>query len=217
MNQSELDQSESIVVDGEATEDESDNQSAEITEVEDGTYQVLVEESVVRWAGKKPLIEGYINSGSMALKSGSISVDGDDIGGELLIDMNTLSVSDTPTKPGSENTLEDHLKGERWFNVAEYPEASFVITSSEKREASANSFVYDVTGDLTMKGQTNELTFPATIFTDANGKTVARADFEFDRTKWGLTSGSGSFFDDLANNAIDDMVALSFELVAEQQ
>jgi len=217
MNQSELDQSESIVVDGEATEDESDNQSAEITEVEDGTYQVLVEESVVRWAGKKPLIEGYINSGSMALKSGSISVDGDDIGGELLIDMNTLSVSDTPTKPGSENTLEDHLKGERWFNVAEYPEASFVITSSEKREASANSFVYDVTGDLTMKGQTNELTFRATIFTDANGKTVARADFEFDRTKWGLTSGSGSFFDDLANNAIDDMVALSFELVAEQQ
>lgn len=202
----------------EALEEASESDEISIrTEISDGSYRTVVDESRLSWAGKKPLIDGYINSGSMSLKSGSINVENGEISGELIIDMETLSVSETPTKPGSENALEGHLKGERWFNVGEFPEATFVITESAPREDVETSNIYDITGDLTLKGQTNPVTFPATIYVDSEGLAHADASFEFDRTLWGITSGSGSFFDSLADNVIDDMVALSFELVAEKQ
>ena len=181
-------------------------------EVTDGTYTVIAAESEVQWAGKKPLIEGYINTGAIAVTEGTITRNGNDVSGTFTIDMDTLSVSATPTKPGSENALEGHLKGERWFNVAMYPTATFVITNVVP---STGVQTYTVTGDLTMKGQTHEVSFPATIYQDAEGRVHASAAFEIDRTLWGITSGSASFFDNLADNAIDDMVALSFTLVAE--
>ncbi len=187
----------------------------ERSEVAPGVYTVAVDASTVRWAGKKPLVEGYINSGSLALESGTITVLDGAATGEFTIDMQTLSVSDTPAKPGSESTLESHLQGERWFDVATYPAATFAITNVDRRADSAETFVYDITGLLTMKGETGELSFPAEIFQTTTGQVVVRAETEFDRTKWGITSGSGSFFDNLADNVIDDMVALSFELVAE--
>lgn len=185
--------------------------------VADGQYAVLAEASQVNWAGKKPLIDGYVNSGSIALTDGSITVADDKATGEFTIDMNTLSVSNTPTKPGAENTLEGHLKGKSWFNVEEFPQASFEITKVTERADSDATLTYDVTGELTMKGETHELAFPAIIYMDAEGRVYAQAETEFDRTKWGITSGSGSFFDSLADNVIDDMVALSFSLVAEKQ
>ena len=85
-----------------------------------------------------------------------------------------------------------------------------------KNSDSANTS-YDVEGDLTIKDKTNTITFPATIKQEANGQVVAEATTKIDRTKWGLTAGSASFFDNLADNAIDDMIELSFKLVANKQ
>ncbi|MCB9815028.1 YceI family protein [Candidatus Nomurabacteria bacterium] len=188
------------------------------TVVDDGSYIAMPDDSSVFWSGKKPLLDGYINTGSMEVTSGSIEVNEGVVTGELVIDMDTMSVTDTPSKPGKEDVLEGHLKGEGWFNVAEYPEAKFVITEAVPQAENETSFLYDVKGELTMKGETHELTFPAIIYTDlGDGRTYASADLEFDRTKWGITAGSGSFFDNLADNVVDDMVALSFKLVAEQE
>lgn len=184
------------------------------TVVTEGSYTVRTEESTVTWAGKKPLIDGYVNSGSIGLSNGMITVADATASGDFTLDMTTLSVSETPTKPGQESKLEEHLTGERWFNVAAYPTAKFTITDVAPRVDSDTTFVYDITGDLTMKDQTHSITFPATINMDAAGDLHAKASFEIDRTKWGITSGSGSFFDNLADNVIDDMVALSFHLVA---
>lgn len=187
------------------------------TVVADGSYSIVPEESSVAWAGKKPLIEGYINEGSMAVSSGTITVLNKTAAGSFTIDMNTLSVSKTPTKPGQEGALEGHLKGERWFNVATFPTATFQITSVTERADSETSFTYDVEGNLTMKGQTHPLSFPATIYADEAGNVHAKASTEINRTTWGITSGSASFFDNLADNVIDDMVALSFHVVAKPQ
>ena len=56
--------------------------------VADGSYTVILDQSSVHWAGKKPLIEGYINSGSLALTDGNIeSIDGT-ANGMFGIDMN---------------------------------------------------------------------------------------------------------------------------------
>jgi len=189
----------------------------ERTVVSEGSYVVKAEESKVNWAGKKPLIEGYINSGSIDVTGGTIEVLDGTSTGVFTIDMNTLSVSQTPAKPGKESTLEGHLKSEGWFNVETYPEASFAITEVSPRADSDTTHMFDITGDLTMKGITDTLTFPATIYSDENGTLYANAEFEFDRTVWGITAASGSFFDNLADNVIDDMVALSFNLVATKE
>lgn len=196
---------------------ENGEAAADATVVAPGTYRVVTDESDVRWAGKKPLIDGYVNSGTIEVADGTIEVADDTATGVFTMDMNTLSVSETRTKPGQEDTLTGHLKGERWFDVATYPSATFEILEITPHADSETTFMYDVRGELTMKGETGELTFPATIYSDADGRVHAEADFEFDRTEWGITSGSGSFFDDLADNVIDDMVALSFDLVAERE
>lgn len=184
--------------------------------VTDGAYSVDASESIVNWAGKKPLIDGYTNSGTIEITEGTIDVSGQTATGEFIIDMDTLHVGLTAKKPGSEGKLEEHLKSDRWFNVPEFPTATFKITQVTPRADSAATFTYDVTGDLTMKGQTHEITFPATIYTAADGKLHTEASTEIDRTQWGITSGSKNFFDNLADNVIDDMVALSFDLVAVQ-
>jgi polyisoprenoid-binding protein YceI len=180
----------------------------------DGTYAVVPEESTVSWAGKKPLLEGYINTGSIAVSGGSITVFGTEATGEFTLDLETLSVSVTPTKPGQENALEGHLKGERWFDVATYPTATFAIDRIAPRADSEETHVYDVSGNLTLKGQTHPVSFPATVYQSGDGRVHARGALEVDRTQWGITAGSASFFDNVADNAIDDMVALSFSLVA---
>jgi polyisoprenoid-binding protein YceI len=79
------------------------------------------------------------------------------------------------------------------------------------------NFNYEIQGDLTLKGETHPVTFPAVIYLDAEGALVAEAATEIDRTLWGITAGSGSFFDNLADNAIDNMISLSFYLVATKE
>jgi len=194
-----------------------DSMMADAQAVTEGEYTILANESTVRWAGKKPLIEGYVNTGSFSLSEGTIDVvSPEEATGTFTINMETLSVTATPKKPGQESALEGHLKGERWFDAAQYPTATFEITQVTPETSEEKKFAYSVVGNLTLKGQTHEVTFPATIYQDADGLLHATASFEIDRTQWGITSGSASFFDNMADNAIDDMVALSFEIVAQK-
>lgn len=75
--------------------------------------------------------------------------------------------------------LTTHLKAADFFDVKRYPKAAFTSTSVEAGEGDAVT----ITGELTMLGQTNEISFPATF--DAQTQTLA-AEFEIDRTKWGM-------------------------------
>ena len=184
--------------------------------VSPGLYSIDLSSSIVNWAGKKPLIDGYINSGVIGFSAGTITVTENEATGEFIIDMNTLNVGSTAKKPGQESTLEGHLKGEGWFDVAKFPTATFTITKVSPQTDSSNTFIYDVTGNLTMKGVTNEINFPASIYETADGQVQVEATTIIDRTKWGLTAMSGLFFDNLADNVIDDNVQLSFTLVADK-
>lgn len=190
--------------------------SGERSVPEAGSYTVVPEESEVSWSARKPLIEGYINSGTIGVSEGTITIGENTASGAFTIDMNSLKVGLTAKKPGREGALEGHLKKADFFDVATYPTATFTIDSVTPRADSETTFVYDVKGTLTMKGKTGEVAFPATIY-EENGKLVAEAETMIDRTKWGITYGSGSFFDNLADNAVDDMVALSFFVTADKQ
>lgn len=176
-----------------------------------GQYQVDPARSEFKWAGKKPLIDGYINSGTIGIKEGTITVGEGTAQGSFTLDINTLRVGLTAKKPGQEGALEGTLKSERFFNAAQYPTATFAITSVAPLDESQNR--YTVTGNLTLKGTTHEISFPASIYLEGD-ELVASAETEIDRTKWGITFGSSNFFENLGDNAISDMVAISFRIVA---
>lgn len=185
------------------------------TAVVAGVYGADTATSGVKWSAGKPLIEGYINSGTIAFKDGSITVTESAASGKFTIDMTTIKVGLTSKKPGRESALETHLKSKDFFDVAKYPTGEFTIDSVLKRADSDATHVYDVTGTLTLKGKKNAVTFPAEIYMK-DGMLHAHAKFEIDRTKWGITYGSGSFFDNLADNAIDDMVHLELSVIASK-
>lgn len=115
-------------------------------------------------------------NGSFKSFTGSISVDGDKISA-IAIDIDTTSVSTTIEK------LTNHLKSPDFFDVRQFPKASFKSSSVNEAEGKIT-----VTGDLTLLDVTKEISFPATA-TVADGKVTLNAAFEIDRTEFGMTFG----------------------------
>lgn len=192
------------------TQRDSDDMS-ESTVAEPGTYSVSPEESEVEWTASKPLIPGYVHVGSMTIQEGTLNLDVDTMSGEIVIDMNQVRLlSMGGGKDGNESRLETHLKSEDFFDVANYPTARFVITQASETE---DAGTYMLTGSLTMKESTQDISFPARVF-EQDGNLRLTADFEIDRTRWNITYGSAGFFDSLADNAISDTVGMSLDLVA---
>ncbi len=179
-------------------------------------YSIDTTASVINWAGSKPLIPGYVDSGTLGIKEGTLSVNGASGSGTIVIDMTTVHVGSTSKKPGMESALEGHLKKSDFFDIATYPTATFTITDVKGRADSPTSSMYDVSGTLTMKGKTNPVTFPAKIFLQ-DGKLHAEASLTIDRTKWGITFGSKDFFASIAENAISNDVKLDLKVVASAQ
>lgn len=177
-----------------------------------GRYAVSPAESTIAWSAGKPLIAGYVHTGTFAVQSGAIDVGENTASGNFVIDMNSVKVTSLGGgKAGKESALEGHLKKDDFFGVEKFPTASFVIASIVPTGGTSE---YTVTGTLTMKDIANDVSFPARIYME-NGKLHAHADFTIDRTKWGITFASASVFDNLANNAVGDEVTLSLKLIAD--
>lgn len=80
--------------------------------------------------------------------------------------------------------LTNHLKSADFFNVNEHPKATFTSTKIEPAEGGK----VNVTGDLTLLGNTQSITFPATVSTD--GEFSLQAEFQIDRTRFGMDYGT---------------------------
>lgn len=176
-----------------------------------GKQQVVIDakKSNVEWIGRK--VTGSHN-GNIKVKQGSLEIEGAKIlKGNIDIDMNSMTVVDLT---GESNTkLLNHLKSDDFFSVATHPVASFKITSAKEITDPAKG-THEITGDLTIKGVTNAITFPATV--TVNGKeAVAKADIKLDRTKWNIRYGSGKFFENLGDKMISDDFELKLHIVGE--
>lgn len=175
-------------------------------------YTVKNENSTIKWEGNKPT---GTHLGTIALKDGSFSLkDGMVEGGEFTIDMTSINVTDLDESNGKES-LEAHLMGTvdgkegDFFNVKQYPTATFVVTGTEMSEGKTYMM-----GNLTIKDKTNNIKFPVTIKDDGQMVRIISEQFAIDRTKWGVNYGSKSVFDNLGDKFIDDDMKITFELVA---
>jgi len=138
--------------------------------------------------------------GKISVTSGTVSVANDSVsGGEFVLNMASLTVDPASvTEEGKKATdLEGHLKNEDFFDVAKSPTAKFVITKVEPYTAAAGQSLvadpnYLISGNLTLKDKTLNVTFPAKVEVSATD-VKATAKFVIDRTAWGInykTEGS---------------------------
>jgi polyisoprenoid-binding protein YceI len=184
---------------------------AGIGEGEGEKYTINVEKSTIYWTGKKVTGE---HTGELKIKSGAVEVvDGIPVAATFDIDMNTIKVTDIED-PGTNKKLLGHLMSDDFFGVGTHPVGKFEATSFTKiKGAGDREPNYRVKGDLTLKGKTHEVEFEALITVKGDGL-VSNGSAQFDRTKYDIRYGSGSFFDDLGDKTIYDDVELTFVLSA---
>lgn len=157
--------------------------------------------SMILWEGKKVTgkHEGTINfsSGTLVIKKDKI------VGGEMVVDMTTINTTDLTG--GKKDGLDKHLKNDDFFGVEKHPTAKLVF----KKIKALKNKTYKVTADLTIKGITKPVTFD---LKQENENTVI-STLNVDRTLYDIKYGSGSFFDNLGDKAIDNNFTLSVKMV----
>jgi polyisoprenoid-binding protein YceI len=174
--------------------------------VGDEKYFIIdMKESVVAWTNSsvhgKNIGYVYISKGELMIENGQL------MGGTVEVDMNTIE----DKNHRSENNLIKHLKDSDFFDVKKFPFSTIAIT----RVASINVEDKEITGNLTIKGITHPVTFPARIevkggIVKASGKLV------IDRTLWDVRYKSGKFFDNLKDQAIADSIEFNIKIVAKK-
>ena len=184
-------------------------EKAAATVMASGTYTVEPS-SVVEWVGKKPTGQ---HTGTIGLQSGNFTVENGKVTGDFTIDMNSITVTDI-TEADGKLDLEAHLKGtgkedgaDHFFNVKTYPTGTFKLTSFD----GAN-----VTGDLTLKGKTKTISFPATLTITDNEVTLESKPFEINRVDFGVNYASKSVFGDLKDKFINDEIELVVKVKAKK-
>ncbi len=199
-----------------SNQENTDQQNKTNTAVEqpsfaEGAYRLVSAESSLRWKGKKVGDEHF---GKLNLSAGSLNIDlnSDIMGGNFAIDMNSLLVEEPSNKEDNAKLLE-HLKSDDFFSVAKYPSVSFVIIKSEPYTGA--DATHQITGDLTIKGITHQITFPAMLIRESD-RIMANAQFEIDRTKWHINFKSKSIFPHIADKFIDDMIGIELNLTLKK-
>ncbi len=159
--------------------------------------QLDTTKSVIKWIGTK--VTGRHN-GTVALKSGSIFVDGDKItAGKFVIDMPSITVLDLSGEYKAK--LEKHLKSEDFFYVENFPEAIFEIAS-----VTPGANADRVKGNLTIRGITHGIEFDAHIEREKKVVKKAHAIFNIDRQKWKVA------YPGKPDDLISDTVNIEIEL-----
>ena len=140
----------------------------------------------------------------------------EDVAGTMVIDeANPANSSVTATiqvgsVDSSNDRRDEHIRGERWLNAAQFPTIEFRSTAvrlTGERTA-------EVTGNLTLLGQTHPVTLNVTlnnIGAPANAPNRRQAGFSatgsLTRSTWGSTNAQGP-------NLIGDAVSIQIEALA---
>ncbi|WP_026896899.1 YceI family protein [Daejeonella oryzae] len=166
------------------------------------TFTVDTQRSSIDWIGRK--VTGQ-HVGKINISSGELLLSGNAVkGGSFIMDMTSIT--------SDNERLTGHLKTDDFFSVQKNATSKFVITKVK----SAGADRVDVTGDLTIKGITESITFPASVKKQGNAVVAVAKGIKVNRAKYDIRYGSKSFFNDIGDKAIDDEFELAINLVAKK-
>lgn len=147
-----------------------------------------VTDSKVQWWGYKlAKTEASSHNGYVNVKSGDVIMKGNNIiGGTFHLDMNSINAIDLTGE--YQTKLNNHLKNGDFFETDKFPTATYKITAVKKNANKA--FPYMIMGNLTAKGKTNPVSFPAKISLNNGVLNIVSDKFSFDRQKFGIAYAS---------------------------
>lgn len=184
----------------------------DVAEADGESYKVNTSQ-YINFIGTKPVGEHH---GSFNISEGVFYVKNEAsvTGGKLVFNIRSLKITDKDTS-GSQKLM-GHLSSPDFLDVANYPTAAFEITSVEDYTPdSTNSLVLDgatntIKGNLTLKGVTKNVSFPAIIKVTPTIVT-ATANFNINRTDWNLVYGNDQ---SLGDKFIRPEVNINFAVTA---
>ena len=162
--------------------------------------------SEVNWWGYKiAKTEASSHNGTVNLKSGNIVMKGNQVvGGTFVLDMASLNATDLTGE--YQTKLNNHLKNGDFFEVEKYPTATYTITSLKKNNDKIYNYI--VNGNLTVKGKTSQVSFPAKIANSKGVVSLVSKKFTFDRQKFDVAYKS-TMQDVLVKDDVDLKVKIS--------
>ena len=178
------------------------------------TFTIDTTESRIRFTGNGV---GKNHPGVFRLSSGTVTVADNKItGGNFVINIKSMIIEEKGDM--YQNKLKPHLLSGDFFDAEKFGTAKFEITKIDPYTADGKdtSIVaganFSVSGNLTLKETTKNITFPAKIDLDGN-KLKAKGNFNIDRTQWKMNYGNDKT---LGDKFISETVNIELDLEANK-
>jgi polyisoprenoid-binding protein YceI len=159
------------------------------------TEIAVAPESVIGWVGAK--VTGD-HKGDFKTFTGKLFVTPDNKLAKVTFEVDTTSVTSDNEK------LTGHLKSPDFFDVAQFPKASFETTEI-KDGSTVSGYTHTITGKFTIRGVTKDIAFPATFTVEGEG-VQAKSEFTIKRKDFGIV------YEGKADDLIKDEVLLKLDL-----
>jgi polyisoprenoid-binding protein YceI len=201
------------------------SEAKEVADNSDDPWKVETGDSKIEWIGTK--VTGY-HTGEVPIKSGELYVkDGNVSGGKFILNVAGITVSG-PKSVSAESSakLLGHLKSGDFFDIEKHPEATFELTdikpfqgnvtdTADPRQEEINEYkvgnpTHTVSGNMTIKGITKNIEFPARVTVSGN-EAEAIARFNIDRKQWGIV------YPGKPDDLIRDDIHLGIKIEAEKK
>ncbi|EAZ79886.1 YceI family protein [Algoriphagus machipongonensis] len=212
------------------------SEAKEVATLEGKSLSIDPEATTIAWRGYKPTGQHF---GKIPAVNGELALSGSEItGGKFTFDITGLKIEDMEETDESYGKLYGHLQSADFFDAENHPQATFEITEvmpfsesdkiaveeqfeSENTPKSATELspeqpTHWISGNLTMRGNTKNIKFPAAVSID-NGVVSAKAGFNIDRTAWGLSYGDeADAVDKTKDKFIYNTVSLNLNVTASE-
>jgi len=183
-------------------------------QLENGEYTIIATESRIGWTGRN---SNTCHFGTVDVSGGHLHVEDSIIQGSVTVDMESI---ENLSLAGSDlqQVLISHLKSEDFFLTDAFPAARFNIRGGRfTREPDVTRPNCEINGTLELRGIQNDLNFQAIVTKWLDGHLHFSAHFDLDRTLWGVTYGSGSYYQHLGMHSLFDLISIELRIVAARK
>jgi len=177
------------------------------------TYAIDAASSTMNWSGGKKIGQST-HTGTIGISNGSLQVENGSISaGSFTVDMTSLAVTDQ-TPDEYKVKLVGHLKSDEFFNVEQFPNASFTLTKVGPSTDSTATHI--ISGNLTIRDVTKEITIPANV-NITEDQVTAKSNFAINRADFNVKYGSATHIVDIAqDDIIKDEIEFSLAVTANK-
>ncbi len=179
-------------------------------------YKVDAESSHIQWIGEKftGKHDGNINVLNGNVKKYLKADNSIAIQGEFIVDMTSITNNDIES-PEYKKYLVDHLNSSDFFDVEMFQTSKLKILSNNPISNEDSLYNTMITAEITIKGITEEIIFPAKI-TFLKDIATAEGTIDIDRTLFDIRYKSQSYFPDIGDKFIYDNFTLNFKINAKK-